>query len=302
MQNMIKIAVLGGDMRQISAAKVLAENGYSVSLWGIDEVFCKMLGQTPCNNLNLALSGCRVLLLPLPVTEDGAHLFCPLGSEGHRIHLLEILEALPQDAFVLGGRINPNIKQLLTEKGLRHADFLSNEEFQIKNALPTAEGALAIAMNELPITIAGAKTAVIGYGRIGKILASKLKALDAEVTVAARKSADLATIECNGLSPLFLQINGCQNTLKALTKGYDVIFNTVPVRVIDESVIKELSPSTLIIDLASAPGGIDRNLAQKCGIKVIWALSLPGKNSPITAGKIIAQTVSEILETGGHNL
>ena len=85
--------------------------------------------------------------------------------------------------------------------------------------------------------------------------------------------------------------------MKALSEGYDVIFNTVPAWVIDESVVKELSPSTLIIDLASAPGGIDRDLAQKCGIKVIWALSLPGKTSPVTAGKIIAQTVSDILNT-----
>ena len=188
---------------------------------------------------------------------------------------------------------------MMSDKGFRYIDYFLREELQIKNAVPTAEGALALAMNELPITLSGAKAAIIGYGRIGKILAAKLKALNANVTVAARKTTDLALAESVGLDTLHLVIDDERNTLEALTSGYDVIFNTVPSWLLDEKIVNIMSHETLIIDLASAPGGIDIHAAKERGLKVIWALSLPGKNSPYTAGKIIAQTIVQILTEEG---
>lgn len=299
MSNNIKIALLGGDMRQLSVAEELSARGFSVDLWGIDKAFCQRKTVHLCEDWGEAICGCNVLVLPLPASGDGVRVHCPLLSDAASVKLSKVLELIPKDTFVIGGRFSPATKKMIDDKGFRHADYFLREELQIKNAIPTAEGAIALAMNELPVTLSGAKVAVVGYGRIGKVLASKLRLLDANVTVAARKSADLALAESYGLSAIPIVIRDGHNSLERLSKGFDVIFNTVPAWVMDESIVGQMSSETLIIDLASAPGGIDIHKAKEKGLKVIWALSLPGKNSPFTAGKIIAQMIQQILNEEG---
>ena len=197
---------------------------------------------------------------------------------------------------MFGGLLPKHFKDKLQERGIRSFDYFAREEVQIKNALPTAEGALAIAMNELSTTLSGAKSAVLGYGRIGKILSHKLKALDSDVTVFARKLEDLAYIESYGIkSAQIISKNGI-NSLESLSAEYDVIFNTVPSCILNKSILVNIPKSSLIIDLASAPGGVDYLAAEQCGLRVIRALSLPGKCAPKTAGTILSDTILEILK------
>lgn len=295
----IKLALLGGDMRQISVAQELSRFGFTTELWGIDKEFCVSSDICLCNEWSETINNCDALVLPLPASADGVRVNCPLLSDSAGVKLSKLLDLIPRETLILGGKFSPSLKLMMSDKGFRYIDYFLREELQIKNAVPTAEGALALAMNELPITLSGAKAAIIGYGRIGKILAAKLKALNANVTVAARKTTDLALAESVGLDTLHLVIDDERNTLEALTSGYDVIFNTVPSWLLDEKIVNIMSHETLIIDLASAPGGIDIHAAKERGLKVIWALSLPGKNSPYTAGKIIAQTIVQILTEEG---
>lgn len=296
----IKLALLGGDLRQLSVAKVLSQSGFQVSLWGFDETLCpKGRGYDVCENWGEAVSGCQALILPLPVSCDGVRINCPLSRSESEIKLARVLDILPRDTLILGGRFSPQIKRTIEDKGLLAIDYYEREELQIKNAVPTAEGALALAMNQLPVTLSGAKVAVVGYGRIGKVLSQKLKLLNADVYVAARKQVDLALVESAGMNAVPIYIREGRNSLEALLDGYDVIFNTVPAWVIDESIVKRLPKETLIIDLASAPGGVDIRAAKEYGITVLPAQSLPGKYSPQTAGEIIAQTITCILEEEG---
>lgn len=295
----IKLALLGGDMRQISVTSELSRNGFIAELWGIDKEHCIQSDICLRDEWSQVIDGCDALILPLPASADGVRVNCPLLSDSAGVKLSKLLDLLPRETLILGGKFSPSIKMMMSDKGFRYIDYFLKEELQIKNAVPTAEGALALAMNELPITLAGAKTAIIGYGRIGKILAAKLKALDANVTVVARKTTDLAFAESFGYIPQQLLIAENRSTLENLTEGYDVIFNTVPTWLMDEKIVKLMSRDTLIIDLASPPGGIDIHAAKERGLKVIWALSLPGKNSPCTAGKIIAQTIVQILTEEG---
>lgn len=299
MRNQVKVAVLGGDMRQLAVARELSKSGLSIRSWGIDQVFCKETDTFLCGSFVEAIDGCSVMILPLPTSGDGVHIHCPLMNQAAELKLSKLLDLLPKNSLVLGGRFSPVVKAMLEERTLRHVDYFIREEVQFRNAVPTAEGAIALAMNEIPITISGAKVAVIGYGRIGKVLANKLRLLDANVTVAARKASDLALAECYGMSTLPIVANDEKNTLEVLSAGYDVIFNTVPTRVLDRRVIEKMHDETLVIDLASAPGGVDVQTAKERGIRVIWALSLPGKCAPYTAGKIIARTVEQILKEEG---
>ena len=140
----------------------------------------------------------------------------------------------------------------------------------IPNAVPTAEGAIEIAITETPFTIHGSKSLVLGYGKIGKILSKDLYALGAQTYVEARKYADLAMIEGHGYEPLPL------DNLKDHIHEFDIIFNTIPSLILDDEILTKVKKDALIIDLASKPGGIDFDAAKAYGLKVIWALSLPG--------------------------
>ena len=163
----------------------------------------------------------------------------------------------------------------------------------IKNAVPTAEGAIEIAMCETAITLNDSKCLVIGYGRIGKVLAKLLQSLGSDVYVSARKYSDLAWIDVNGYKSVH------NDNLKSVANNFDVIFNTAPALILDEDILKTISSDCVVIDLASKPGGVDFEKARDLGLKVIWALSLPGKCAPLSSGKIIKETILNILHEEG---
>ncbi|MBR6617031.1 MAG: hypothetical protein IKL00_04045, partial [Oscillospiraceae bacterium] len=142
-------------------------------------------------------------------------------------------------------------------------------------------------------TICGTRILLLGFGRIGKRFASILHALGAKVTVASQDVAELACAE----------MCGCRAVpLRELTEHageFPVICNTIPAQILTASVLERIRSDALILDLASKPGGVDLAAAQSCSCRVVWALSLPGKTAPITAGEIIARTIFHILEERG---
>ena len=160
--------------------------------------------------------------------------------------------------------------------------------------MPTAEGAIQLAMEELPITLHGARVLVIGYGRLGRVLADRLAGLKARVSVAARRYADLAWAENCGY--------GVEHTgqLEGWLCGYDLVVNTIPAPVLTRRELEDLKPDCLILDLASKPGGVDLRAAGELGLTVIWALSLPGKVAPVTAGAAIKSTIYNMLQEAGY--
>lgn len=180
------------------------------------------------------------------------------------------------------------VKQLFEKAGVRFCDYFDREELAVKNAVPTAEGAIAIAMDETPFTIHGSSCLIAGYGRIGRVLAKMLRGMGANVTVSARKFQDFAWIEAEACRTV-------QTGEISKTAGeYDIIFNTVPYPVINGEVLRSVKKDCLIIDLASKPGGVDFECAKTLGLNTIWALSLPGVVAPKTAGIIIKDTIMNI--------
>lgn len=168
-------------------------------------------------------------------------------------------------------------------------DYYAREELSVLNAVPTAEGAVEIAMHELPVTVFGMKAGVVGYGRVGRVLAKLLIALGAEVTVFAR-AADARA---------WARIYGCRAAdipdLPVLAKELLCLFSTVPAPIITAKTLVALPDGALVIDLASSPGGVDLAAAEKAGVRTISALSLPGRVAPDSAGRIIAETIENIL-------
>ncbi len=304
MYDNIKLALLGGDLRQLSVARRLSSLGFETAVWGLgsgEQAHEQDIGDAVrCADWLDAVKGSRAVILPLPASADGVRVNCPLDAEAQsQLKMMRLLEEIKPEMLIIGGRFTPAFKSSAETRSIRVIDYFESEELQIKNAVPTAEGAIAIAMNELPVTIQGLRAAVIGYGRVGRTLADKLLALGARVTIAARKSTDLAWAHTKTFDTLKIEVRNGKSSLSALSSGYDVIFNTVPYWLFDGNILSRLCEKTLIIDIASAPGGVDSRAAGECGIKVIWALSLPGKCSPFTAGEIICDSIIDILAEEG---
>ena len=161
------------------------------------------------------------------------------------------------------------------------------------NAIPTAEGAIQIAMEEIATTIYSQNVLVTGFGRISKVLIKILNGLGANIDVVARKYSDLAWADIYGCNGIHI------SQMNELLSKYDIVFNTVPAMLLDESKLSLLKKSCLVIDLASKPGGVDFDIAGKLGVKTVWALSLPGKVAPVTAGEMIGTTILNIIEERG---
>lgn len=289
MKNELNFWVVGGDMRQAKLAELLAEDGHTVHTFALERG-PELSGVLAEESLEeAAMADC--IVLPLPVEGEGSLLNAPLSAGRHP--LAEVLDAFHSGQAICAGRVTQRAATLAAERGLALMDYFQREELAVANAVPTAEGALQIAMEELPITLHGARVLVIGYGRLGKICAQRFAALGSKVSVSARKCADLAWAEAMGY--------GVEQTgkLTGWLCGYDLIVNTVPARVLSERELRDLKPGCLVVDLASKPGGVDFDAAARLGVKVIWALSLPGKVAPVTAGKSIRNTIYNMLSELG---
>ena len=157
----------------------------------------------------------------------------------------------------------------------------------------TAEGTIQIAMEETQRTIHGTKTLIMGFGRVGKVLANMLHGIGSEVSCEARKNEDIAWIKAYGYKPVHL------NDLNENLNKYDIIINTIPFQILDKERLGMLKDDVVIIDLASNPGGVDRRAAREKGVKVIWALSLPGKVAPLTSAEFIKEALYHVLKELG---
>lgn len=295
MKTNLKFAFIGGDRRSIEAIKTIAEKGVIVAVWGIDgEYFPSPLWcKETCEE---ALSGADVVILPTPPSEDDVRVNCPLFSKESGIKIHKMLEMLSSKAIVLGGRISPRMREFAAKREIKMIDYFNREELLIKNAVPTAEGAIGISIEKTDCTLFGAKAAILGYGRIAEALASRLKALGTAITVFARKAESIAKAQSEGYNGIKIEYVDNRCSLERLAENFDIIYNTVPHWIVTEEIIKVIPRKTVFIDLASAPGGVDLVAAKKYNFDVVRALALPAKIAPRTAGKIIAESIINIVE------
>lgn len=287
MLNNVKIGIIGGDARQSMIGKRLSEYGYEVAVWGVKDFSSGEAVR--CVDWKSAVEKSRAVILPFPAFPDGKYIIESNGG-AESITLSQIISSMAKDSILFAGRMDDVVIRTAEYHGIKTIDFFDDEILQIKNAVPTAEAAIEIALREMPITLYGARTVVCGYGRIGKILSRLLNSFGAKVYVSARNDADLACIEIDGNHA----VRYGDQFLEIIEKT-DVLFNTVPTKIIDNDIIEKMSACRLIIDLASKDGGVDFNAASEKGIKSIHALALPGKTAPVSAGEIIAECILNIL-------
>ena len=279
-------AIVGGDVRQVFLGELLAADGMRVGTVGLDRHVCEL--PIFCDMATL-FAEADVVLLPMPVTRDEMYLHAPLANAPYR--LKDVLDAITAGTSVYGGAIPQTLYEPARRREIRLYDYLKQEELALLNAIPTAEGAIQIAMEQLPVTIHDLSVLVIGAGRIGSAVAMRLRGLGARVTVSARREADFARMYSAGYH--------CLDTrrLEGQLHAFPLIINTVPADILSRAVLADCAPDTLLLDLASGEGGVCEDAKNLC--RVIHALSLPGKVAPKSAAAAIAQTVRHMLEREG---
>lgn len=285
MNDALTFGVIGGDARQIALAESLAKEQYAVYACGFDGIFFQN-GVKPVD-LEEIPGKCDIIILPLPVSADGVHLKTDFRKE--KIVLDDDFAKAFAGKKVFGGRTGILYQTSPYWKHAEVFDYGNREEFAVRNAFPTAEGAIGIAVTQYAGTISGSRCLVSGYGRIGKALAWMLRGMGADVTVSARKAADAAWIESFGYR--FVPTGRL-----AEAGRFDLIFNSVPAQVFSREVLAAMRGSGLLIDLASLPGGTDLEAAAEFGIPAVRGLALPGKTAPKTAGEIEKKTICTMLE------
>lgn len=286
-----KILSFWQDKRLRAICHKLAENGYRIGIAG-----CTLPSGMPKDtrlypNYREELRESDIVLLPLPSLRGGRIAF----SE-EEIPFSEFLSLIRPGTVLLCGMLPKERCDEAEEKGITVYDYYDSEEVKRRNAVLTAEGALSIAMQELPIALAEVRAAVVGCGRIGNELCKMLRAMGARVTAVARRAESLTAAGTLGCETVLMDADA----LRSLTRGYDVVFTTVPSRIFTAEILwgaglLSYGRKTLYVDLSSSPGSFDPAAAREYGIRLLWALSLPGKYAPDSAGGVLADRILSLL-------
>lgn len=274
------ILCVGGDTRFIYTSRELCSLGkvYSYGSGG-------SVGETVALSCIESLpEKADILVLPMLSSEG---LDTPLAG-GKSISCTKLSPCLNKGSLVTGGRLTTQVIEYFSSLGHDVKDYFAREELVVRNCVPTAEGALQIAMQELAVTIQGTKTLIIGYGRVAKACAKVFSALGSKVAVTARRLSQLAQAQNDDCEVFTL------DSISGNAGSFDIIINTVPALVLTEQTLERLGKDCLVIDLASKPGGTDFEAAGRLNIKAVHALALPGKAAPITSGEIIAEAIRNI--------
>ena len=287
-----EFAVVGGDLRTIKLAKILAKEGNMVYTYGLEkaEELKEIKNIIFCEKLIEAVKMVQVVIGPIPFSSDGININMPF-SDG-KLSIREFMHNL-NAKILIAGTIAPDVYELANDEYIEIVDIMKREELAVLNTIATAEGAIEIAIANTNKILHGSNVLVLGFGRIGKVLARKLAGLSTKVTCAARKEEDLAWIKAYGHKGI--NINQIDKNLSE----FDVIINTVPQMILTAEKLGYVKQECLLIDLASNPGGIDKKVAKEKGLQLIWALALPGKVAPTTTAEFIKDTIYNILKEIG---
>ena len=285
----VEIAVMGGDARQLEVIKKLAELDSKISLIGFEQLNHPFAGASKEKINEMDFSSIDAVILPIPGTDLEGKIETIFSNE-EVVLKSELLSKTPPHCTIYSGISNAYLDSITKKVNRKVVKLFERDDVAIYNSIPTVEGTIMMAIQHTDFTIHGSRVMVLGLGRTGMSVARSFHVLGAKVKVGARKSEHIARITEMGMEPFFL------DNLEEVVKDVDICINTIPVNILTAKVLAKMPTHTLIIDLASKPGGTDFRYAEKRGIKALLAPGLPGIVAPKTAGKILANVLSQLLQ------
>ena len=284
-----KIAIIGGDLRIVKLAEMLAKEENEIYVYGLEQAenLKNVKNIIHCEKIKAAIQNVDIVIGPIPFSSNGTTINTPFSEK--EITIRELMHEI-NAKILIAGSILPEVYELANDEYIEIVDIMRREELAVLNTIATAEGTIQLAIENTNKILHGSEVLILGFGRIGKVLARKMAGLAVKVTCAARKDEDLAWIQAYGHKATNI------NKLGENLKQFDVIINTVPHMILSEEKLKYVKKDCLLIDLASNPGGIDKKAVKEQKLKFVWALSLPGKVAPTTSAEFIKETIYNILK------
>lgn len=277
----MKILVCGGDERSVHLSRLLGADGHEVMC------FCLEKASLPegCRSLG---SPARADAVILPVPAEDAHglLNAPLGAQPCRIE--HILDCAGSTAVLIGGALSAGVRAAAAQRGMEAYDYMRSSDFTARNAAITAEGAVSELMKKTKTALCDMRILVVGWGRIGKLLINKLRALCPALYLMSRNSEARALareLGCASIAP---------DCPPELLGGFDAVINTAPAPVIAD--LRAFRDSCILLELASAPGGLGAVCAEDGGPELSILRGLPGRYAPESAARAVHEAVSDILK------
>ena len=276
--------LLGGDARQAWLAGLLARDGHGVTAVALEKEASAAPGAAFSDGPEGAID-CAVL--PAPVCGRDGNLCAPLSDRS--LSLEDALALCRGARLVCAGRVSGAAQAAASACGIVLHDLFARPEVIVRNAVPTAEGALALAMQALPVTVHDARVGILGFGRVGQACADAFAALGARVCVYARREEQRALARSRGFDARPFD----------RPAEHEIVLNTVPAPVWGREVWAALPAGTPVIELASAPGGVDPESARALGPRLLPAPGLPGKVAPASAGAYLRDAIYSLLHEAG---
>ena len=284
-----KFAIIGGDLRIIKLAEMLSNEENEIYVYGLEnaEDIKNKPNIIQCDSIKKAIQNVEIVIGPIPFSSNGNTINAPFSDK--EITIREMMHVINAKVLIAGG-ITPEVYGMANDEYIEIIDIMKREELAVLNTIATAEGTIQIAIENTNKILHGSEVLILGFGRIGKVLARKLAGLAVKVTCAARKDEDLAWIQAYGHKATNI------NSIGENLSQYDIIINTVPHMILTEERLQYVKNDCLLIDLASNPGGIDKKAVKDKKLKFVWALSLPGKVAPTTSAEFIKDTIYNIIK------
>ncbi|QHT60748.1 dipicolinate synthase subunit DpsA [Paenibacillus lycopersici] len=284
----VQVVLLGGDARGLEIIRKLTELDATVTVAGFDQLHSSLDGAVRAEMSESLFVNADALILPAVGTDDEGKIVA-VFSDQELVLTEAYIAKLPKHCKVYAGMAKPYLRELCAKHSIGLVELFDRDDVAIYNSIPTAEGAVMMAIQNTDITIHGSSSMVLGIGRTGLTLARTLQGLGAKVKVGVRREEHFARACEMGFEPFYIK------DLLHHVSNIDLLFNTIPTMIVTAQIIANLPSRAVIIDLASKPGGTDFRFAEKRGIKALLAPGLPGIVAPKTAGRIMADCLSRLI-------
>ena len=285
----MNILVLGGDLRYLEIINNLSSK-YNVDVVGYKNTYINDKVKNICID-NIDIGEYDVIIFPINGVMEKNMIYCRFNNTSIELDK-NILVGTKEDVLIFSGISTPNLEEMLSISNRKCVYMMKDENVVRRNAIPTVEGIIADVIVNTEMTIDNSNILVFGYGNIGQILVKYLNLLGANVTVAIIEKNDEAILKGIGIESFYS--NDYDSLIKKISST-DVIINIVPSTIIDDSFIKYINRECYVLDVASHPHGINREILDEFFIKNKLYLGIPGKIAPKTSGKILSKKIDEVM-------
>ena len=286
----MNVLVLGGDMRYIEVIESLSSR-YNVTLVGYKNTYIN----DSVKNVDIdqvSINKFDVIIFPINGVMEKNLVYCRFNNNPIKLPD-DFLVGSKNSVIIFSGIPTDNLSRMLSISD-RSCIYMMNDRNVIKeNAYPTVEGIIADVINNTEITLNYSNVLVFGYGNIGSLLVGYLIMLGANVCVSVIEPNDHLRLDRIGISNFYS--NDKRRLISEIGRA-DIIVNTVPKTVIDDSFIKYINRDAYVLDVASHPYGIDQEVLAEYFIKSKIYSGIPGKVAPKTSGKILVKKILDVVE------